>query len=283
MLTGSKQLLNNAQKSGYAIGHFNTSDLEITKAIVMAAAKLNSPVIVATSEKAISFAGLEQLADIIKNEAEQVKIPVVMHLDHAKSFDLCQKAIQTGYTSVMIDASSLSFEENISLTSRVVKLAHRENVTVEAELGALATPDKYQVGINQFLTDPEKAEEFVKTTEIDGLAIAIGNAHGIPLPEEKLDFNRLSQIRDKVSVPLVLHGASSTPEAEMKKAISLGICKINIDTDIKIAFSKNIVEFLKTHQQNIDPREMLGSAASAVEAVVEKKIELIGSRDKAVS
>ncbi len=281
MLTDSKKILQDAQKQAYAVGHFNTSDLEITKAIVAAAKNKNAPVIVGTSEKAISYAGLEELAEIIKIEAENVKIPLVLHLDHGKSFEICQKAIQLDYTSVMIDGSNLSFEENIKLTEKVVQMAHRQNVPVEGELGALADKEKYQVGISQFMTDPDAAGEFVEKTKVDSLAVAIGNAHGVPLPEEKLDFSRLARIKEKVSIPLVLHGASSTPPEDLKKAISLGICKINIDTDIRIAFSQNIKEFLSVHQNVTDPREILGSAMKAVQKVVEQKIELFGSTQKA--
>ncbi len=281
MLTDSKKILRDAQKQGYAVGHFNTSDLEITKAIVAAAKNKNAPVIIGASEKAISYAGLENLAEIVKIEAENVKIPIILHLDHGKSFEICQKAIQAGHTSVMIDGSGLSFGDNIKLTKKVVRMAHRQNIPVEAELGTLADKEKYQVGIKQFMTDPDAAGEFVQKTGIDSLAVAIGNAHGMPLPEERLDFSRLAQIRKRVPVPLVLHGASSTPVQDIKKAISLGICKINIDTDIKIAFSQNIKEFLSTHQNVTDPREILGSAAGAVQKVVEQKIELFGSAQKA--
>lgn len=281
MLADSKKILSNAQKEGYAVGHFNTSDSEITKAIVAAAENMKASVIVGTSEKAISYAGLENLAEIVKIEAENVKIPVVLHLDHGKSFEICQKTIQVGYTSVMIDGSNLPFGENVKITKKITQMAHRKNIPVEGELGSLASKEKYQVGISQFMTDPEKAREFVEQTGVDSLAVAIGNAHGVPLPEERLDFPRLAQIKEKVPVPLVLHGASSTPPEDIKKAIALGICKINIDTDIKIAFSQDLRKFLAIHQNVTDPREILGSAVKAVQKVVEQKIELFGSKGKA--
>jgi len=280
MLVDSKKILNNAQKNHYAVGHFNTSDLEITKAIIMAANKLNSPVIIGTSEKAISYAGLEELAGIVAAAAEKAKIPVVLHLDHGKSFEICQKAIQVGYTSVMIDGSALSFEENLKLTQKVVGYASRKNIPVEGELGSLIDKEKYQTDINQFMTDPDQAEEFVNKTGVSSLAVAIGNAHGIPWPEEKLDFSRLNQIRQKVQVPLVLHGASSTPTLDIKKAIVLGITKINIDTDIRIAFNQSLRDFLTLHRDIFDPREILSSTTIAVEKVVEEKIKLFGSDNK---
>lgn len=280
MLTGSKELLEQAQNQGYAIGHFNTFDLEITKAIVAAANIKNSPVIIGTSEKAISYAGLEELAEIVKIEASKVSVPIVLHLDHGKSFEICQKAIQMEYTSLMIDGSNLNYEDNVRLTQRVVKMAHRKGIPVEGELGALVDKEKYQNSASQFMTDPDQARKFVQETQIDNLAISIGNAHGIPLPEEKLDFNRLAQIKKVVSIPLVLHGASSTPTQDIKKAISLGITKINIDTDIRIAFNQNIKEFISAHKEVIDPREILGSASKAIQKVVEEKIELFGSSNR---
>lgn len=280
MLLDSKKILEKAQAEKYAVGHFNTSDLEITKGIINAAVRLNSPVIIGASEKAISYAGLEELVSIVKNAAETAKIPVILHLDHAKSFESCQKAVQAGFTSIMIDASNLEYEENLKLTKQVVNLAHRNDIPVEAELGAIGT-SQTQIGINRFLTDPELAKQFCQDSEIDSLAIAIGNAHGIPQADEKLDFDRLSQIKQNVSIPLVLHGASSTPEEDIKKAISLGICKINIDTDIRIAFNKSIRNFLANNLQNYDPREIMGSVIQAIEKVVEEKIKLFGSENKA--
>ncbi|MBA7492600.1 Fructose-bisphosphate aldolase [subsurface metagenome] len=282
MLTNSKEILQKAQSQGYAVGQFNTSDLEVTKAIVKAAVKMKAPIIIGTSEKAIDYAGLEEIAGIIQTEAEKVNIPLVLHLDHGKSLEIVEKCIQTGYTSVMIDGSHLSFEENIRITKRVASLAHQHKITAEGELGALANREKYQVGISQFLTDPEKAAEFVKKTKVDSLAVAIGNAHGIPLPEEKLDFDRLASIRRLVPVPLVLHGASSTPEKDIKKVIGQGICKINIDTDIRLTFNKSIREFLKTHPSVYDPREILGSVMDAVQKLVEAKIQLFDSAGRGI-
>ena len=281
MLSDSKKILSQAQSEGFAVGHFNTSDLEITKAIILGAEKMKAPVIIGTSEKAISFAGFEELAEIIKTSAEKAKIPIVLHLDHAKSFEICQRAIQLGYTSVMIDGSALNFEENVRLTKKVTQFAHRQQIPVEGELGALASKEKYQTDISQFFTDPDLAAKFVSETKIDSLAIAIGNAHGIPIPEEKLDFTRLAQIRDRVSLPLVLHGASSTPAEDIKKAISLGICKINIDTDLRIAYNLDLRQFLTAHPDVFDPREIMSSAIMAIKKVVMQKIELFGSNNKA--
>jgi fructose-bisphosphate aldolase class II len=272
MLTNSKEILVDAQKNGYAIGHFNTSDLEITKAIIQAGQVMKSPIIVATSEKAISYAGLEELAEIIKIEAEKVSVPVILHLDHAKSFEICERAIQNGYTSIMIDGSDLEYNENVQLTQKVVKFAHRFGIPVEGEIGAIG---------GQKLTDPDEASYFAKNTSVDSLAVAIGNNHGIPIPGEKLDFTRLTEIRKQVSIPLILHGASSTPVDDIKKAIASGICKINIDTDIKIAFTNSLKEFINANQNSFDPKEMIGTASQSVEKVVIDKIKLFGSDNKA--
>lgn len=280
MLVNAKEILIKAQKQGYVVGQFNTSDLEVTKAIVRAANKQKSPVIIGTSEKAIDYAGLEEISGIIQAEAEKVEVPIVLHLDHGKSLEIVEKCLQAGYTSVMFDGSDLDFEENINLTKRVVSLAHQHQVTVEAELGALASHEKYQVGISQFMTDPEKAAEFVIKTGVDSLAIAIGNAHGIPIPEEKLDFERLATIKSLVSIPLVLHGASSTSEKDIQKSIGLGIAKINIDTDIRLTFNNSLRQFLNQHPDVFDPREILESVMEAIQKLVENKIKIFGSNGK---
>jgi tagatose 1,6-diphosphate aldolase GatY/KbaY len=277
MLVSSQKILLAAQRGKYAVGHFNTSNLEMTRAIIRAAEKLASPVIVGTSEKAIDYAGLEELSSLIQAAAEKVKIPVILHLDHGKSFEIAQKCIKAGYTSLMIDGSDLAFEENILLTKKVVDLGHRFNLAVEGELGSIPKRDDYFKIKEKFYTDPQMAAEFVEKTGVDSLAISIGNAHGIPVPDERLDFNRLAEIRREVSVPLVLHGASQTPPEDIKKAIIMGICKINIDTEIRLAFHSGLKEFLVSHPDVFDPREILGSVMDKVGAIIEEKIKLFGS------
>lgn len=270
MITGSKELLTKAKIQKYAVGHFNTSDLEISQAIIIAASELNSPVIVGTSERAIEYGGLENLAHIIKVEADQIDIPVVLHLDHGRSIETVKRCLETGYTSVMIDGSNLDFEKNVKLTQEAARLAHSAGASAEGGLGIL--------GKN--LTDPAEAKRFVQETGIDSLAVAIGSTHGLADKNERLDFSRLEMINSIVDIPLVLHGASSLSGGDIKKAVNLGICKINIDTDIRLAFSNDLKKFMKNHTENYDPREILGSAKKAVEKVVKEKIKLFGSENK---
>lgn len=300
MLVNPRKYLIEARKNKYAIGAFNTSDLEMTQAIIAAGNKLSYPIIVQVSPKAIEYAGLENLSMIVKNEAQKSKASIALHLDHGKSIDLVFKCLEVGFTSVMFDGSDLLFEENIKKTKEVVDLAKKYGACVEGELGRVGHPetvsgsnngneildshftkvsrDRYvrTDSINNF-TDPAKAKEFVEATGVDTLAVSIGNVHGVPSKDEKLDFDLLEQIAEKVQIPLVLHGASSTPEKDIKKVISLGIAKINIDTDIRMAFSGNLKAFQKSHPDIYDPREILESAKEAVEKVVEGKIKIFNN------
>ena len=277
MLTNSKQILNDARKGGYAIGGFNTSDLEITQAILEAANEMKSPVIIQTSEKAIDYAGAENLFNIVKTESEKYNIPVVLHLDHATNIAIVKKCLEIGWTSVMFDGSKLPFLENIRQTQEAVALAKEYNASVEAEIGAVGGVEDY-IKSKIFETDPDQAKQFVEETEIDAVAIAFGNAHGVPNPDEKLNFELLEKISKIISIPLVFHGASSTPIADVKKAISLGIAKINIDTDIRLAFSGAIKDFQVNHPDVYDPREIMTSAKKAVTKVVKSKIKLFGNK-----
>lgn len=270
MLVPSKELLDKAKIYKYAVGHFNTSDLEISQAIIAAALESRSPVIVGTSERAIEYGGLENIANIIKAEADKVDVPVVLHLDHGQSLETVKRCLEVGYTSIMIDGGNLNFEENIKLTKEVTRLVRSKGVSVEGALGAL----------EKNLTNPAEVKQFVRETKVDSLAIAIGNTHGLNDKNEKIDFSLLGLIGDVVNIPLVLHGASSLSEKDIKKAISLGICKINIDTDIRLAFSNDLKKFMKNHINNLDPREILGSAKKAVEKVVKEKIKIFGSAHK---
>lgn len=276
MLINPKKYLIEARRDGYAIGAFNTSDLEITQSIVQAAYKLKMPVIVQVSPKAVEYAGLENLTMIVQNEAQKYDIPIALHLDHGKSISLVKDCLEAGFSSVMFDSSDLRFEDNIKQTCEVVKLAKKYGACVEGELGSIGGKEDFIAG-KICTTDPKKAREFVDKTGIDILAVSIGNIHGIPVEGEKLDFKLLEQIARVVSIPLVLHGASSTPEKDIKKVISLGIAKINIDTDIRMAFSGSIKAFQHAHPSVYDPREILDSAKEAVEKVVEGKIKLFGN------
>lgn len=304
-LKTNKELLTNARKGGYAIGAFNINNLEILQAIVSAAEAEYSPAIIAVSEGAIQYAGLDYIVSMVKTASKKTYIPLSLHLDHGKDMKIIQSCIDNGFTSVMIDGSHLKFEDNIAITKEVVNMAKTKGVSVEGELGRLkGIEDKISVEEREaFLTDPDEALEFVRQTGVDSLAVAIGTSHGAYKfkGEPKLDFERLSQIVKKVEIPLVLHGASGVPahvleraerfgaklsgakgipDEAIQKAISLGISKINIDTDLRLSFVGAIREILTTHPDEFDPRKILGPARDAIKQTVQLKMRLFGSSGK---
>jgi len=306
VLVTNKDLMSPAMQKAYAVGAFNISNLESLLAVVEAAAEEKSPVIVAVTPSSIKYAGLAYIGKMVKTTAESAPVPMSLHLDHGKDMETVTKCIEVGFTSVMIDGSHLKFEENVALTKRVVDLARPKGVSVEAELGKLAGVEESTVEEKEaVLTDPDAAGEFVERTGVDALAVAIGTSHGAYKfkGEPKLDFERLKLIREKVSTLLVLHGASSVPssiiekavkygaelggargipEEHIQKAISLGITKINIDTDLRLAFTAATREFLVKSPKVFDPRKILGSAKEAMKEVVKGKMRLFGSSGKAL-
>ena len=305
MLVTNKDLMVPARKSGYAIGAFNVQNLESMSAIAEAATEEKSPVIMQITPSVIKYAGLAYISNLVKTAAQLAPVPIVMHLDHGEDFETAAKCIDAGFTSVMIDGSFLKFDENVAVTKRVVNVAHPKGVSVEAELGKLAGVEERSVAEKEaILTDPETAVEFVEKTGVDTLAVAIGTSHGAYKfkSEAKLDLERLKTISEKISVPLVLHGASSVPqwivekankygaelsgakgipEEQIKKAISLGIAKINIDTDLRLAFTATVREVLTNSPKNFDPRKILGPAKDAMKEVAKGKMQLFGSAGKA--
>jgi fructose-bisphosphate aldolase class II len=305
MLITNKDLLVPARRKAYAVGAFNVNNLEAVLAVHEAAVEEKSPAIVAVTPTAIKYAGLPYLSKIVRTAAESAPVPMSLHLDHGEDFDTVSKCISGGFTSVMIDGSHLKFEENIALTKRVVDLAHPKGVSVEAELGRLAGVEEKTVEEKEaILTDPNNAEEFVERTGVDSLAVAVGTSHGAYKfkGEAKLDFERLEIISKEVDVPLVLHGASSVPkwifekavkygaqlegasgvpEEHIRKAISLGIAKINIDTDLRLAFTAAVREVLTNSPKEFDPRKILGPAKDAMKQVVKEKMQLFRSSGKA--
>jgi fructose-bisphosphate aldolase, class II len=277
MLVNTKEMLEKARAKGYAVGAFNASDLEMSRAIIDAAIEQESPVIIQTSEKAIDYAGLEEISAIMHSLAEKAPVPVAIHLDHGKSYERAKACLSIGYSSIMIDASRLTYDENIALVKKVIAIAHPKHATVEAELGVISGKEDYVKALESQLTDPDQAVEFVAKTKADSLAVSIGNAHGIPNTKEIFDIDRLEVISKKIAIPLVLHGASSTHPARIKRAIELGVAKINIDTDVRLAFNDDLRHFLSTHPDVYDPREMIGVAAEGVKRVVAHKMDLFGS------
>jgi len=275
MLVNPQQMIINAQKGKYAIGCFNTSDLEITKAIIQAAEGQNSPVIVATSEKAIEYAGLEPLSALIIQEAKMACVPVVLHLDHGKSIAAIERCLNYGYTSVMFDGSGSELQENEILTRHAVELAHHAGIPCEGELGCLG---KAGVSPNK-LTNPADVTDFIQKTDVDFLAISIGSEHGIG-ENERLNIGLLKKIAKITPIPLVLHGASGVPEQDIKEAIKNGIAKINIDTDIRHTYAESLRAILKKYPEEEDPREILTKVIGELQKLIEDKIKLFGSNNK---
>ncbi|AAM23441.1 MAG: Fructose/tagatose bisphosphate aldolase [Caldanaerobacter subterraneus] len=283
MLVTGIEILEKAHKEGYAVGAFNTSNLEITQAIVEAAEETRSPVIIQVSEGGLKYAGIEAISAIVRTLAEKATVPIALHLDHGTDFNTIMKCLRNGWTSVMIDASKFPLEENIQRTRKIVEIAHSMGVSVEAEIGKIGgTEDHITVDEREAsMTDPEEALRFAKETGVDYLAIAIGTAHGPYKGEPKLDFERLKRIKELLNMPLVLHGASGVPEEAIKKAVSLGINKINIDTDVRQAFTARLRRLLEEDKEVYDPRKILGPCKEAMKEVIKQKMILFGSSLKA--
>ena len=305
MLVTAKKLLVPARAKGYAVPALNVNNLEMIKAIISAAEKMNSPVIIQTSEGAIEYAGIEYLSAMIRVAAKG-KIPVVMHLDHGKDMKYVKMTLANGYTSVMFDGSALPYKENLKVTKEVVRLARAKGASVEAELGAIAGIEDF-VSVeekNAHLTNPEEAALFAKESGCDSLAVAIGTMHGAFKFKGKthLDIDRLKKIAKLVKLPIVLHGASGVLEdvkeiaehygaklgdargvldVDIKAAIRQGVAKINIDTDLRLAFTAGIREAISELPKVIDPRKLLEPSTLLMREVAMRKMKLFGSAGRA--
>jgi tagatose bisphosphate family class II aldolase len=271
--------LDKAREKGIAIAAFNVHNLETIQAVVEGAAEEKSPVIIQTTPGTLKHAGIPYVAACVKEAGRLYDIPIALHVDHCPSYQTIVQCIQHGYTSVMIDGSMLPYDENVALVKKVVETAHYAGVAVEGELGRIGgTEDDMVVeDENAFFTVPSEAKTFVEDTGIDFLAVAIGTAHGIYKGEPKLQFERLSEIRKTVDVPLVLHGASGVPEASIKEAIRRGITKINIATELKIPMAEAIKRSFADNPRENDPRNYMGAAKKAVKKAVREKIQMCGS------
>ena len=303
----TKEMFEKASKGGYAIGAFNVNNMEIIQGITEAAKEVNSPLILQVSSSARKYAKHNYLIHMIEAAVEDTNLPIAIHLDHGADFEICKQCIDGGFTSVMIDGSKYSFEENIELTKRVVDYAHERGVVVEAELGKLAgVEDDVNVSAaDSSYTDPDQAVEFIQRTGCDSLAIAIGTSHGAYKfkGEPKLRFDILDKITSMVpGYPIVLHGASSVvqadvercnkyggdipgakgvPEELLREAARHGVCKINMDTDIRIAMTAAIREVFATQPSSFDPRKYLGAARDSIREMVKHKlVDVLGSNDK---
>ena len=304
-ITTPKEMFDRAYKEGYAIGAFNVNNMEIIQGIMEAGAEERSPLILQVSAGARKYAGQNYIMKLVEAALEDADIPVCVHLDHGPDFELCKACIDGGFTSVMIDGSHLPFEENIAITKKVVEYAHDRGVWVEAELGRLAGVEEHVVSESSIYTDPDQAVEFVERSGCDSLAIAIGTSHGAYKfkGEAKLDFERLDKISNMMpGYPLVLHGASSVPqefvamantygaklgdakgvtEDLLRQAAKSGVCKINIDSDIRLAMTASIRKYMAENPEAFDPRSYLKPARQAVKDMVQRKIRnVLGSSNK---
>lgn len=309
-LVNTNAMLQKAYKEGYAVGAFNVNNMEIVQGIGRAAQEFSSPIILQASSGARKYAGAIYLRKLVEAVCEETDVPIALHLDHGDSFELCKNCIDSGFTSVMIDGSSLEYEKNIEITKKVSDYAHKYGISVEGELGSLSgVEDKVNISEEKsFYTDPSQVEEFVKLTGVDSLAVAIGTSHGAfkfkPGQKPQLRFDILNEIEQKLpGFPIVLHGASSVipeyvneinefggklneaigiPEEMLRQAAKSAVCKINVDSDLRLAMTASIRKSFSKNPENFDPRKYLSAARTSIEEVVKHKIEkVMGSKNKA--
>jgi fructose-bisphosphate aldolase class II len=310
-LVGTKKMFEMAYRNGYAIGAFNVNNMEITQGIVSAIAEEKAPLILQISRGARAYASMSYLRAIIDVAVkENPDIPICMHLDHGDSFETCKQCVDDGFTSVMVDASHAPFAENVKITKQVVEYAHDHGVVVEAELGQLGGIEEDVVGVSQddiakHLTDPDQVIEFVEKTGCDSLAVAIGTSHGAYKfkTEPKLAFDVLHGVAEKLpNYPLVMHGSSSVlkefkdlinkyggdmpdamgvPEEAISEAVKLAVCKVNIDTDLRMALTAKIRQVFAEKPSEFDPRKYLGPGREAIREMVKRKLHVLGCVGKA--
>lgn len=283
-LESMKDMLEKGKREGYAVGQFNINNLEYTQAILQAAEEEKSPVILGVSEGAARYmGGFNTVVHMVKGLMKDygTTVPVAIHLDHGSSFDKCKEAIDAGFTSVMIDASHHSFEENVEITSKVVEYAHANGVSVEAELGTVGGQEDDVVADGVIYADPKECEELVKRTNIDFLAPALGSVHGPYKGEPNLGFAEMEEISKLADLPLVLHGGTGIPTKDIKRAISLGTSKINVNTENQIAGTKAVRDFLNSDANQYDPRKYLTPMRDAIKVTVQGKMREFGSAGQA--
>lgn len=282
-LVSMKEMLKKAQEGKYAVGQFNINNLEWTQAILEVANETNSPVILGVSEGAAKYmGGFNTVASMVKGLIADmdVKVPVALHLDHGQSFANCKSAIDAGFTSVMIDGSHHSIDENIAMTKEVVEYASSKNASVEAEVGTVGGEEDGVIGGVQY-ADPQECLRIVQEGKIDALAAALGSVHGEYAGDPVLGFDEMQEISDLTKAPLVLHGGSGIPEEQIKKSIERGHAKINVNTECQQAFTKATKEFFESGSTVYDPRKVLANGKQAIKDVVKSKMEEFGSLGKA--
>ena len=289
MIVPIKQIVNKAQQGHYAVGAFNTSNLEITLAIIRAAVSQKSPVIIQTSESAITYSNLQTLFSLMTNVANTIgrTVPIAIHLDHGKNPQVVKDCINIGYNSVHMDASEKDYATNVRLSKQLAKLAHQKKIWIQAELGSILGKEGMvkletgEINMKDLLTDPYQAKDFVEKTQVDTLAVAVGTIHGHFRGVEKVDQLRLKKIRELVNIPIVLHGGSGLSPQTFKKAIKNGVSIINIDTNLRLAFKKALQNTVGKDSDVVDPRKILNPATEAMQKEVEKMIRIFGSYNKA--
>ena len=282
MLVTSKQIILDAQKGGYAIGAFNVENMEMVMAVIAAAEEAKSPVLMQTTPGTVKFAGLPMYYHMAKAAAENASVPVAIHLDHGDSFERAMAAYRVGYTSIMIDGSKLDFESNIALTKSVADACHAGGVPVEGELGRVGgKEDDLDNGDENPYTDPAEAKEFVERTGVDYLAIGVGTAHGVYKGTPQVNMEVLSSIKEVVDIPLVLHGTSGVPDEQVSECVRRGICKVNYATDLRIAFTKGVKEYMAENPEAFDPKKYGAKGIEEVKKYVMQKMEVVGSVGKA--
>lgn len=277
-----------AQQEGWAVGAFNANTMEQVHAIVLAAQAEEAPAIIQVSHRALTYIGsgneiqgLKYIAAIGKLAAESVPVPLTLHLDHGTESEVLQ-AIALGFTSVMFDGDGLSFEDNISITRRLCETAHSIGVCMEAEVGEVPKPDGKEYDESAIaLTNPDEAAQFAEATGIDTLAVALGSVHGLKVKTISLDLNRLTAIRKRISTPLVLHGSSGVSDKDIKQGIAMGLCKVNVATQLSQAFTGAIREVLNLDGELVDPRKYLAAGRNAQMEIVRERIQFLGASGKA--
>lgn len=282
MLVNIKDMTKKALQEKYAVPHLNINNLEWTKYILETCEEMRSPIILGVSEGAAKYmGGFRTVANLVKGLIEDlnITIPVCLHVDHGSSFETCKKAIDSGFTSVMIDASTYSLEENINVTKKVVAYAKKFNVTVEAEIGHIGGIEDNTSNSIAY-ANIDDVVKLVNETNVDIIAPALGSVHGLYKGEPKLDFDKMKKISNLVKIPLVLHGGTGIYDEQIKKAISCGISKININTDLQIVWSESVKKFIIENPNVYDPRKIIGAGKPSIQDKIKEKIILFGSNNK---
>lgn len=275
------ELLLDAQRNGYAIGAFNVENMEMAKAVITVAQEESAPVIIQTTPSTLRYADVSVYSANIKAFADEVNVPVIIHLDHGNSFELCAKAFRVGYTSIMIDGSKLLLDDNISITRKVVELCSSAGIPVEGELGFVGGKEDDIVSEKCGYTDPDEAVKFVRETGVSSLAVGIGTAHGVYKTVPVLNSELVSTLRKCVDVPMVMHGASGLSSDAIKDCISRGICKVNFATELRIAYTNGIREYLNDNPEAFDPKSYGSVGIERVKEVVRERIRICGCNQRA--